>query len=228
MKSLPKTAWMINAAMLGLWSASQPRTVRAQAANGTLPTLPAPATAPAQSTGQSRIDNTVVSPPYSIKFKDTNVTEIFKMLGESSHTHIIVSDDVTARLPYINIVDLPLSTILQRIAAIAHLAVGKVGTDTYLIVNAPGTAMTVPLHIVPPHYDPMQPSVPHNAPTFDYMPGLVPKAGPHPSWSPRTFNGMTYYMVPLGQGTTVTTAPRLAPVAPRLQLSNPGAIDPAK
>lgn len=220
----------LSAAVMGLWSGSYAHATGAQLGNGLDPEPPAPTLTPG--TWQLGTTLTALGTFYNLHAVDADVPSLLKAIGERSHTHIIVSDDVHARLPYLGATQLELSALLKRIASATHLAVGKVGPDTYLIVNAPTITARVPLNIAP-----------LNPPPYLIAPNPLSQRSAHPSWQPRTFNGMTYYMIPLTQSATATAkvpalkSPRTpAPLMPATRpaptfqprATNPGEITPVR
>lgn len=72
----------------------------------------------------------------SVKFVDTPVAEIVKMISESGNVQIIINGDVTAKLQFINLIDATPEQAIEKVAAAAGLSWRKLEDNTYVIATA--------------------------------------------------------------------------------------------
>ena len=110
------------------------------------------------------------------------VVAMLEAITKEVGRNVIISDDVRLTNPSLSAVtrvtNVTPDEAVAQVVKLASLAWGKAGNDTYLVVSRP---MVPPLVVAPPALRLLPPPLTHK---------------PQPG-RPFTFNGQTYYMVPL-------------------------------
>lgn len=117
----------------------------------------------------------------------------FAMLGVSAKCKFIVADDVHGLMTG-TINGRSTEEIVQRFCSLTHLAWGKAGADTYLIVRQ---TPVLKMEAVVPPLSQRLPRTPNDF-IIGRVPGLTDKVqSEHPDgWQPFDFNGQKLYVVP--------------------------------